>query len=141
MRSLLRPSSLLAFGCLAVLALSGSSSLSAVETPTLQNRQSLINATTDETVGNTVGPDDVQRARELAVYVVWGTSATVGVVEVETAHVCTYTGTWAGLATVTFAGTAPKQDIVQITGVHNCIRTRLSTAADGAGVSTYFTGN
>lgn len=102
----------------------------------------LLNAqSVDETVSDAVGPAYMPQCRESAVYVDWGTGVASGVVEVETAHDAAYTGTWAPLATVTFAGTAPDQDIVQITGIHLALRTRISTVLAGGTVSTYFVCN
>lgn len=104
--------------------------------------QRMLNAVyVDETASTAIGPGQMGAIREAAVYVVWGEGVTSGVVEVETAHDAVYAGTWAPLATVTFSGTAPKQDLVQITGVALSIRTRISTVVAGGTVSTYITGN
>lgn len=79
--------------------------------------------------------------RESAVYVDWGTNVTSGAVTVETAVDQNYTGTWAPLQVVTFSATAPKQDVVQVTGVHWAIRTRISTVVAGGTINTWLVCN
>ena len=108
----------------------------AVHNTTMLNAHSV-----DETASTAIGAAFMPRCRESAAYVVWGTGVTAGVVEVETAHDGAYTGTWAPLATVTFSGTAPKSDVVQVTGIHLALRTRISTVISGGTVSTYFVCN
>ena len=106
----------------------------------LQSAVSAIN-----TASAPVGAGLIPRCRESAVYMDWGTSVTAGAVIVETAisnaPAGVYSGTWAPLATVTFAGTAPNQDVVQVTGIHWAIRTRVSTAVVGGTVSTWLVCN
>lgn len=98
------------------------------------NAQTALNATHTPT-----GSGMMSRCRESAVYIVWSTGVTSGAVTVESAHDAAYTGTWASEAVVTFSGTAPKQDIVQITGIHAALRSRISTVVAGSGgsVSSY----
>lgn len=79
--------------------------------------------------------------RESAVYVDWGVNVTSGAVTVESAVDQNYTGTWAPLVVVTFSATAPKQDVVQITGVHWSIRTRISTVLAGGTVNSWLVCN
>lgn len=105
------------------------------------NIRSLNAAASDETVGAVISPPSVGPCRESAVYIVWATGVTSGSVTVETAHEEGYTGTWASLVAVPFAGTAPKVDIVQITGVHAALRTRIDTAVANGTVTTWFTCN
>ena len=64
-------------------------------------------------------------------HISWATGVTSGVVEVECADDSTYSGTWAPMATVTFAGTAPKQDYVYTPGRPRAIRHRISTVVAG----------
>jgi hypothetical protein len=101
----------------------------------------LVAATTIGDTHTAIGPGFMSRGRETAVYISWAAATTAGVVKVESANSEAYTGTWATLATVTFAGTAPNQDIVQITGIHGAIRTRVSTTLTGGSVSTFFVVN
>jgi hypothetical protein len=108
----------------------------AVETPYF-SVPSLVTASTDETVGVAISPDQMARCRETAVYVDWTTGTLSGGVVVETAMTQGYTGRWAPLATVTFSGTAPLQDVVQITGAHQWLRTRVDTAVGSGTVNTY----
>lgn len=79
--------------------------------------------------------------RESAIYLDWGTGVTSGAVTIETAVDQNYTGTWAPLLVQAFAATAPKQDVVQITGIHWAIRTRISTVLAGGVVNTWLVCN
>lgn len=107
-----------------------------VQTRTMLNAQSTIN-----TSGSVISSSVFPQCRESAVYVDWSTGVSAGVVMVETAYDANYAGTWATLSTVTFASTAPKEDIVQITGTGMALRTRISTAVSNGTVSTYFVCN
>jgi hypothetical protein len=62
-------------------------------------------------------------------------------VTIESSFSDTYTGVWAPLAVVPFAATAPKQDLVQITGVHLNLRARVSTVLAGGVVDVWFVCN
>lgn len=104
------------------------------------NQKSLSAASTDETIGAELGQSLVSGLSEIAAYISWGSGVTAGAVSVETANEAGYTGTWAVLATVTFSGTAPKQDVVQVTGAHGAIRTRVETAVANGTVTTWFVG-
>lgn len=95
-------------------------------------------ATVTNTAGTVIGPGYMPRCRESAIYISWTTAVTAGVVTIETSYDPAYIGTWAPLGVVTFAGTAPKQDVVQITGIHGAVRSRLSTGTTGgSGVSSW----
>lgn len=73
-------------------------------------------------------------------HISWSTGVTSGVVEIECADASTYAGTWAPIATVTFAGTAPKQDYVYSPGRPKAIRHRISTVIGGGTVTTRLVG-
>lgn len=90
----------------------------------------------DETVGAAVEPSELRGCREVAIYAEWATGVTSGVVQIETALTEDYGGTWAPLYTLTFSGTAPKADIIQITGVHRYLRSRISTVVANGTVTT-----
>lgn len=109
----------------------------ASETTTLDTRAMLVNQSALNGTHTPIGAAYMPRGRESAIYISWGTGTVSGVVTVESARGNTYTGTWATLATVTFSGTAPKQDIVQITGIHENIRCRISTVLAGGTVSSW----
>lgn len=128
--------SVFAVGLLYVVA---SAQVSVPGTRVVPNHRSLNAASTDETAGTALGPELITACQETAAYVVWATGTTAGGVAVETAHETGYTGTWANLATVTFSGTAPKVDVVQITGAHTALRTRVDTAVSDGTVTTFFT--
>lgn len=61
----------------------------------------------------------------------WATGVTAGEVVIECADSSTYAGTWAPMATVTFSGTAPKEDYVFTPGQPKAIRHRISTTVSG----------
>ena len=73
-------------------------------------------------------------------HVSWSTGVTSGVVEIECADDSSYTGTWANMATVTFAGTAPNQDYVYTPGRPRAIRHRISTVVANGTVTTRLVG-
>ena len=64
-------------------------------------------------------------------HISWATGVTSGVVQIECADDSSYEGTWAPMATVTFAGTAPNQDYVYTPGRPRAIRHRISTVVTG----------
>lgn len=109
----------------------------AVETPGL-SLQLMDNISADEAVSDAIGVGRASQCRESIVYVDWSTGVTAGVIEVETSVGNAYAGTWASVATVTFAGTAPNQQITRFTGPHWAVRTRVSTAVAGGTVDTHF---
>jgi hypothetical protein len=74
-------------------------------------------------------------------YVKWGTGVSSGVVSIESADKPDYDGEWALLDTVTFEGTAPKQDIKRIDGSFSAIRHRVSTIVTDGTVSTKISGS
>lgn len=74
--------------------------------------------------------------RETAIYVQWSAGTSAGAVKVESADDASYAGTWAPLATDTWTAVS-SEDIIQITGVHRALRTRISTAIVGGTVSTF----
>lgn len=98
--------------------------------------QTLLNAASVQDTAVPVTAPVVMACQETAIYVEWGTGVTAGAVIIESAFTATYAGTWAPLVTVTFAATAPKVDIVQITGVHGTLRTRISTTVANGTVTT-----
>lgn len=57
----------------------------------------------------------------------WSDGVSSGVVEIEAANNDTYAGTWSPIATITFAGTAPKVDSVPVHGSYKVFRHRIST--------------
>lgn len=87
-----------------------------------------------------LGPDQLRAIRELAVYVVFGAGVTAGVVVVEGAHDQTFTGTWATLATISWAAES-RVHYAALTGCHLWIRVRISTAVAGGTADGYATGN
>lgn len=108
---------------------------------TLLNAESALN--TAHEVGN-IGPGTGRQTlplcRESAAYLVWSAGVSAGAVTVESSYTTGYAGTWAPLAVVATTA-ASRTDLVQITGVHRYLRTRISTAVVGGTVSTFFVCN
>jgi hypothetical protein len=73
-------------------------------------------------------------------HVSWSAGVVSGVVEIECADDADYAGTWAPMATVTFSGSAPKQDYVYTPGRPRAIRHRISTVIGGGTVTTRLVG-
>jgi hypothetical protein len=74
-------------------------------------------------------------------HVRWNEGVQVGEVTVEVADEVTYTGAWKSVAVVTFAGQAPYQDFVTVTGPHAAYRHRITTQVTGGSVSTKIVGS
>jgi len=87
-----------------------------------------------------LGPVEVANIQELTNYIVFGAGSSAGAVVIESAHDKDFTGTWHNLATVTWAA-ASRVHEVQITGLHNAIRHRISVAIVGGTVDSYIMGN
>lgn len=102
--------------------------------------QHLLTAATATTANAVVGPGFMPRCRETAVYVVWSAGVGAGAVTIESSFDPAYAGTWAPLQVVTQTG-ASRQDIVQITGAHAALRTRVSTTVTGGTVDTWLVCN
>jgi hypothetical protein len=98
--------------------------------------QHLLTAASANNAAVVIGPGFMPRCRETAIYIVWGAGVGSGGVTIESAHDPNYTGTWAPLAVVAWTA-ASKEDIIQITGVHDAIRTRISTVIGGGTIDSY----
>lgn len=84
--------------------------------------------------------------RESCIYIEWGTGVTAGEITIETAASGGYAGTdsWAPLAVVNFTTdgrSAPKCDVVQVTGAFLAMRARVSGALSGGTAAIHFLGN
>ncbi len=117
-----------------------STRLYATEVTGVSTTPMLSAATTSGTTGTVIGPGFMPRCRESAVYVQWSAGVNAGAVVLESAHDPNYTGTWAPLVTVTQTGTS-REDIIQVTGIHAAVRTRVGTGVTGGTVSTWMTCN
>lgn len=104
--------------------------------PIMLNAASASNAT-----GTSMGTGTMTRCREVAIYIQWSSLTSSGGVQVETAHDVNYTGTWAPLGAAVAWSAASKEDVVQITGIHGAIRTRISTVIGGGTVSSWLVCN
>lgn len=110
---------------------SSASEATTIGTTAMLSAASLLNAT-----GTVIGPGFMPRCRESVIYIDWGAGVGSGGVTVETAHDPNYGGTWAPLVIVPWTA-ASKEDVVQITGIHGAIRTRISTVLAGGTVNTW----
>ena len=97
-------------------------------------------ASTDETAVATPQAFAYTGCKRCVHHVAWGTGVSAGVVCIETADDPDYTGTWTTLATVTFAGTAPKSDVVTTEGPYVAYRHRIDTAVADGTVTTRIQG-
>ena len=97
-------------------------------------------ASVDETAATFEKSVNAQSQQGFHHHISWGTGVTAGVVQIEVADSADYEGTWAPVATVTFAGTAPKQDYVYQPGQPKAIRHRISTVVANGTVTTRLVG-
>lgn len=104
--------------------------------PIMLNAASALNAT-----GTVLGTGTMTNCRESAVYIQWSAGTSAGGVTVETAHDSAYTGTWATLGAAIPWVSASREDVLQITGIHGAIRTRISTLIVGGTVSSWIVCN
>lgn len=102
--------------------------------------QMLNAATVLNASGTTVGAAVLPQCRESAIYIRWNASAAAGSVTLESASDTAYTGTWAPMAVIAFT-TASKEDIIQVTGIHLNLRTRVSSAITSGTVSSWLVCN
>lgn len=99
-------------------------------TMTMLSSASALNAT-----GTAAGASIMPACRESVIYVKWSAGVGAGAVTIESSDDSAYAGTWAPLTVVTQSG-ASREDIVQITGIHLNLRSRISTLVTGGTVST-----
>jgi len=78
----------------------------------------------------------MKSVRELAIYTLFGALTSAGAVIIEGAHDADFTGTWAVIATVTWAA-ANRVHLSAITGVHKVVRVRISDAIVGGVVNVF----
>ncbi len=73
-------------------------------------------------------------------HVSWAPGVVEGEVTIEVADEVNYVGAWTPLAVVTFAGSAPKQDVVTIDGGYGAYRHRITAIVEGGSVTTKIVG-
>lgn len=98
--------------------------------------QQLLSAASANNAAAVIGPGFMPRCRETAIYIQWGAGVGSGGVTIESAHDPNYAGTWAPLTVVAWTAQS-KEDIIQVTGVHSAIRTRISTIIGGGTINTW----
>lgn len=70
----------------------------------------------------------------------WGTSVSAGAVDILAADSADYSGTWATLATITYASGSPKSETFAVIGPYGAFRHQVSTAVVGGTVTTRIRG-
>lgn len=107
---------------------------------TVTQQNMLTNASAQNATGTTIGSGFMARCRESAIYLKPTASITAGAIQVESADDPNYTGTWAAIGSA-LTLTAGTQTLVQVTGVHMALRTRISTGVTNGTVTTVFVCN
>lgn len=97
---------------------------------------SLLNAVSDE-----LGAVDLGSVDELSFYIVFGPGTSAGAVQIESAHLTKYTGTWAPEGSPVAWAAASRVHKVSITGASYVGRARISTAIVGGNVDVYAIAN
>lgn len=100
----------------------------------IMDAKSALNALSDE-----LNPVDLANINELTYFIVGSAGVASGAVQVESAHLTGYTGTWAPEgAAITVVATSVKT--VKVTGVGHVGRVRVSTVLAGGTVSVWAMG-
>lgn len=94
--------------------------------------KSALNALSDE-----IKPSDLGSVEELTYYIVFGAGTSAGAVQIESAHLPGYTGTWAAEGTPVAWAAATKVHKVSIQGASYVARARISTAIVGGTIDIY----
>ncbi len=105
--------------------------------------RTLLNAVAADETAVVFSPDDGMdkvSANGFTHIVQWGTGVTAGVVEIEGALSASYAGTWAPIATFTYASGSPKAEYVFSPAIFPHFRHRISTAVANGTVTTKIAG-
>jgi hypothetical protein len=78
---------------------------------------------------------------EITYYIVFGPGTSAGAVQIETAHVSAYAGTWAAEGSPVAWAAADRVHTVRIQGASSFSRARISTAIVGGTVDVYAIGS
>lgn len=97
----------------------------------------LLDAAVALDVAGIIPPDIATKAEHIRFYAVFGAGSSAGVVTIEGAHDPTYTGTWASLGVLTWAGAANNVQTVAVDGGHIAVRARVSTAVVGGSTDVW----
>lgn len=97
--------------------------------------KSALNALSDE-----LSNADLVACNELVYYIVFGPGTNAGGVQVETAHVSAYAGTWAPEGSAVAWAAADKVHTVRVQGASFVSRARISTGITGGTVDVYVMG-
>lgn len=108
--------------------------------PACRFKQTLFLAKSAVNDQGVVQQDAIANLSELVIYVVFGAGVSAGVVKIEAAHAADYAGTWAVLATVTYAAASAVQEVA-ISGPHLAVRARVTTTIADGTVDAYAAGN
>lgn len=95
----------------------------------------------DETKSTVIGPGLAPNSQEHVFYAEWSTGVSAGVVEIEEAPYAEYSGTWVGVATLTYSAGSPIIQVSHKSGCYMALRARISTAVAGGTVTVHYCGN
>ena len=98
--------------------------------------KSALNAVSDE-----LKPTDLGSVNELSLYIVFGAGTSAGAIQVESAHLEGYTGTWAAEGSPVAWAAANRVHKVSIAGASYVTRARISTGIVGGTVDVYAVAN
>lgn len=88
-----------------------------------------------------LGEGYLVKCREVTFYIVFSAGCSAGAVQIESAHVTGYTGTWAPEGSPVAWAAASRVHKVAITGVNLIMSARISTAIVGGTVDIWAVGN
>jgi hypothetical protein len=86
-----------------------------------------------------LGPSDLGSVDQLSFYIVFGPGTSAGAIQIESAPVAGYTGTWAAEGTPVAWAAASRAHKVSISGASVVTRARISTGIVGGTVDVYAT--
>ena len=102
----------------------------------IMDAKSALNAVSDE-----LKPTDLGSVNELSLYIVFGAGTSAGAIQVESAHLEGYTGTWAAEGSPVAWAAANRVHKVSIAGESYVTRARISTGIVGGTVDVYAVAN
>lgn len=94
-----------------------------------------LNAVSDE-----LSSPDLVAVNELTLYIIFGAGTSAGAIQIESAHLSGYTGTWAAEGSPVAWSAENKVHKVSITGASFVVRARVSTLVVGGSVSVFALG-
>jgi hypothetical protein len=92
------------------------------------------------TLSDELSNADLVACNELVYYIVFGALTSAGAVQIETAHVSGYSGTWAAEGSPAAWSAATKVSTVRVQGASYVSRARISTGVVGGSVDVFVMG-